>query len=212
MKKLLLMLLVFVIVVSGCSRRTTKLHDGKSFKGWQFYLEDKAVDPADVWSIRGDVVHCTGTPNGYMQTTGWYSDYMLHLEWRWTGQAGNSGVLLHTTGPDKVWPKSVECQLQSGDAGDFWLIDGPGLKANGNFAGGIQGKSVNVKKKHPSNEKPAGQWNTYDIYCQGDTIKCYVNGLLQNEGTDLTDTSGRIALQSEGVSVQFRNIYIQPLK
>ena len=25
--------------------------------------------------------------------------------------------------PDKVWPRSVEAQLQSGVAGDFWLID-----------------------------------------------------------------------------------------
>ncbi len=212
MKKLLLILSMFAIVVSGCSRRNTKLYDGKSFKGWQFYLADKAVDPEDVWSIRGDVVHCTGTPNGYMLTTGWYSDYMLHLEWRWVAQAGNSGVLLHTTGPDKIWPKSIECQLYSGDAGDFWLIDGTGLKANGKFVGSKAGEFVNVKKKNPSNEKPIGQWNSYDIYCHGDTIKCYVNGLLQNEGTDLTDTSGRIALQSEGVPIEFRNIYIHQLK
>ena len=212
MKKLLLILSMFALIVGGCGVKTTKLYDGKSFKGWEFYLRDKAVDPADVWSIRDEVVHCTGTPSGYMRTTGWYSDYMLHMEWRWAGRAGNSGVLLHTTGPDKVWPKSVECQLQSGDAGDFWLIDGPGLKDDGNFVGGKAGEFVRVKKKKPSNEKQIGQWNSYDIYCHGDTIKCYVNGLLQNEGTDLTDTSGRIALQSEGAPIEFRNIYIHPLK
>ncbi len=212
MKKLLLILSVFALIGSGCSQRTTKLHNGKNFKGWQFYLKNKAVDPADVWSIRGEVVHCTGKPSGYMWTTGWYSDYMLHLEWRWPAQPGNSGVLLHTTGPDKIWPKSVECQMMADNAGDFWLIDGMGIKTNGNFVGGKAGKTVNVKKNNQANEKQVGLWNSYDIYCRGDTIKCYVNGLLQNEGTDLTDTSGRIALQSEGVPVEFRNIYIHPLK
>src|SRR6476619_7780759 len=24
---------------------------------------------------------------------------------------------------DTVWPKSIECQIQEGDVGDFWLID-----------------------------------------------------------------------------------------
>jgi len=38
-----------------------------------------------------------------------------------------------------------------------------------------------------------------------------VNGVLQNEGTDASVTSGWICLQSEGSPIEFRNIYLQPL-
>jgi hypothetical protein len=97
------------------------------------------------------------------------------------------------------------------NAGDFWLLDGPGVTANGKVYGGKPGNFVNVKKINPSNEVPPGKWNSYDIYCRADTIKCYVNGLLQNEGTNSTETSGRICLQSEGSPIEFKNIYIEPL-
>lgn len=164
-----------------------------------------------MWSVKDGVVHCAGKPNGYMQTTRDYSDYKLHLEWRWVDKPSNSGVLLHTTGPDKLWPKSIECQLQSGNAGDFWLIGGTGVTVNGKRFGGKPGQNIHVPKKEKSNEKPIGQWNSYDIYCQGNTIKCYVNGLLQNEGVISTETSGRICLQSEGSPIEFKHIYIESL-
>jgi hypothetical protein len=66
-------------------------------------------------------------------------------------------------------------------------------------------------RKQQSSEKPAGQWNTYEIYCEKDTIRCSVNGVLQNEGTAATLTAGWICLQSEGSPIEFRNIYIETL-
>jgi hypothetical protein len=71
---------------------------------------------------------------------------------------------------------------------------------------------VVITKKELSSEKPAGQWNTYEIYCKGDTIRCYVNGVLQNEGTNSTETAGWICIQSEGGEIELRNIYIEPLE
>jgi len=222
MKKFLFVLILIALAGSGCSTKRTQLFNGKNMHEWLFYLEDKSIDPADVWSIedrvvrsglwssKDKVIHCKGTPNGYIMSRGWFSDYKLHLEWRWVEEPGNSGVLLHKTGPDKLWPRSIECQLQVGDAGDFWLIDGTGLVANGEVLGSEAGKFVNVKKKRPSNEKAPGQWNRYDIHCKGGTVKCYVNGLLQNEGAGATDTSGRICLQSEGAPIEFRKIYVDP--
>ena len=222
MKKFLFVLILIALAASGCSTKRTHLFDGKDMNEWLFYLEDKSIDPADVWSIeervtlfglrKDRVIHCKGMPNGYIMSRGWFSDYKLHLEWRWVEEPGNSGVLLHKTGPDKLWPRSIECQLQVDNAGDFWLIDGTGLTANGEVLGGEPGKFINVKKKRPSKEKRPGKWNRYDIYCKDGTVKCYVNGLLQNEGADATDVSGRICLQSEGAPIEFRKIYADPLK
>ena len=67
------------------------------------------------------------------------------------------------------------------------------------------------KKKAPANEKPAGEWNTYDIVCDGDSVELTVNGLLQNEGAGANPSSGPICLQSEGSPIQFRNVYLEPL-
>lgn len=210
MKRYIFVLAIAVLAVGGCSTQKTQLFNGRDLDGWDFYFQDD-IDPATVWFVKDGVVHCAGKPNGYIMTTRDYSDYKLHLEWRWVDKPSNSGVLLHTTGPDKLWPKTIECQLMHENAGDFWLLDGPGVTVNGKVYGGEPGKFVNVKKINPSNEVPPGQWNSYDIYCKGDTIKCYVNGLLQNEGTNSTETSGRICLQSEGSPIEFKNIYIESL-
>ena len=42
-------------------------------------------------------------------------------------------------------------------------------------------------------------------------LKLTVNGVLQNEGTDATPSSGPICLQSEGSPIEFRNIYLEPV-
>jgi len=213
MKRNLLLLIFFCCILSGCSapNEQVKLFNGKDFSEWKLFVPDENVDVSTVWSVKDGVIHCAGSPNGYMRTEKDFSDYNLYLEWRWVERAGNSGVLLHMSGQDKVWPKCIECQLMSDNAGDFWLLAGTGITVDGK-AVKSPGSPTRVAKKQASNEKPIGQWNTYDIYCKGDTIECFVNGILQNNGTDATTTKGKICLQSEGAPIEFRNIYIIPLK
>jgi hypothetical protein len=100
------------------------LWNGKDFTGWTRFLRDSSADVDDTWSVASGVLRCTGKPAGYMRTKKAYADYHLHVEWRWPEKPGNNGVLVHTTGKDTVWPKSLECQLASGNAGDFWVIGG----------------------------------------------------------------------------------------
>jgi len=188
------------------------LWNGKDFTGWNLFTTEENIDVLDIWTVRNGVIYCTGKPNGYMRTIDEYKNYYLHVEWRWPDEPTNSGVLLHTTGPDKIWPRAIECQLQAGNAGDFVLMNGPGITVNGENKQNPQQQYVVIPKKEQSSEKPAGQWNTYDIYCDADSIRCYVNGRLQNEGTAPTDTSGAICLQSEGGPIEFRHIYKVPLE
>jgi hypothetical protein len=61
-------------------------------------------------------------------------------------------------------------------------------------------------------EKPLNQWNEMKIVCVDDEIKVLINGAVANHGTRSSVNEGAIALQSEGTSVEFRNIRIQPLK
>lgn len=201
-----------ILTMAGCaSHKRVALWNGKDFSGWKLFVEDENVDVNKVWSVRNGVIHCKGQPNGYMRTQADYSDYKLHLEWRWVEQPTNSGVLLHASGPDKVWPRCIESQLKSGNAGDFVLIGGTGISVGGRFIQDVSKQYVIVPKKQESSEKAPGQWNTYDIICRGDTILNYVNGVLQNKGTNATEASGKICLQSEGSPIEFRNIYIELL-
>ncbi|HUW19955.1 MAG TPA: DUF1080 domain-containing protein [Sedimentisphaerales bacterium] len=200
------------LTAAGCaSPKRVALWNSKDFTGWKRVAADKNVDVNRVWSIRDGVIRCEGKPDGYIRTEADYSNYKLHLEWRWVEQPTNSGVLLHAGGPDKVWPKCIECQLKSGNAGDFVLIGGTGIGVDGRFIQDVSKPYVVVPKKQQSSEKAAGRWNTYDIICRGGTIVNYVNGVLQNEGTNASQTYGKICLQSEGSPIEFRNIYIEPL-
>jgi len=203
--------LALTLVMPGCGAKKAELFNGVDFDGWTLFIPGDSVDVNQVWSVKEGVICCTGMPNGYMRTNESFSNYELHLEWRWAGEPTNSGVLLHCQGEDRVWPNCIECQLKAGDAGDFVLI-GPGaISVDGERTLNDDGFAV-IGKKEQSSEKPAGQWNHYDIVCRAGSISCSVNGVLQNSGTDASNTSGPIALQSEGSAIEFRNIMITPLR
>jgi hypothetical protein len=195
----------------------TVLWNGKDFSGWQRVgpttapgSQMRIVDVNEIWQIRAGVLHCTGKSMGYIRTDNQYHDYRLHVEWRWPAEAGNSGVFVHVSDPDRVWPSCIECQLKAGSAGDFVLINGAGLSINGAPRQEAGRQFVSIAKKATSSEKPVGEWNSYDITCRGDTVRCEVNGVLQNEGADATPPLGYIALQSEEGPIEFRNIYLVP--
>jgi hypothetical protein len=209
-----------LLVLVGCEsaskspspRKRVVLWDGNDFTGWHRYLADPTLDVDNVWRLRGRLLHCTGLPDGYIRTENKYRNYRLHLEWRWPGQIANSGVLLHMSEPDQVWPACIECQLKAGNAGDFVLMNGAGLTVNGVDRQNPARQFVVAEKMAPVSEKAVGQWNTCEIVCKRGTIRCYINGVLQNEGTRAKPAYGYIGLQSEGGPIEFRNIYLLPAK
>lgn len=186
------------------------LFNGNNFDGWTFDMIDPAVKPETVWSVSKGTVICKGRPPGVMRTLKDYSNYELSLEWRWAPDAkpGNSGVLIHASKPREmfVWPKSVEVQLGHGNAGDFWMV-GETLVVTG-----TQPQGRRWWKKGEGNEKPPGQWNSARIRCEGKKVTVWINGILINQGVDLSATQGAICLQSEGGEVHFRKINLTPLK
>jgi hypothetical protein len=110
------------------------------------------------------------------------------------------------TGVDKVWPRSIECQGQSGSVGDIWNIDNVPMKVDPARTSGRR-----TAKFHPSSELPLGEWNTYDITLDGEELIVKVNGVLQNSATGCEVIPGKICLQSEGAQMEYRNIRLIPL-
>lgn len=183
-----------------------RLFNGKDLKGWTAFVDGKTED---AWSVADGVLVCRGNPIGYIRTEADYTNFVLMLEWRFspvTKKAGNSGVLLRVQPPDKVWPKSVEAQLQSENAGDFWNIDEFPMKTD---ASRLSGR--NTKKTHAA-ERPIGEWNEYEIIVDHGTITLKVNGEVLNAATEVAELAGKIALQSEGAEIHFQNVRLSPLK
>ena len=187
------------------------LYNGKDLTGWEPIVPDAAkagIKPADVWSVKDGILICKGNPLGYIRTTKDYTNYILRVVWRFnpvTKEAGNSGVLLRMIGQDKVWPKSIEAQLQSGEAGDFWNIDQFKMTVAKDRTNGR-----NTRRTHTT-ERAIGEWNEYEIVVDHHTITLYVNGEELNQATDVEEVPGKICLQSEGAEIQFKSVLLTPL-
>jgi hypothetical protein len=193
---------------------SVKLFNGKDLTGWKTYLDPRGnKKPEEIWTIKDGVIICEGSVNGYLLTEKEYENYVLRLEWRWgekMTRGRNSGVFVHVTGPDKIWPKSIEAQLMANRAGDFWLVDG--FKLNIDPARKDPNQARHFFRTKDNVEKPLGEWNTYEITCDGDKVKLVINGQPVNEGSGSELTKGKILLQSEGAEIHFRNIELKPLK
>jgi hypothetical protein len=196
------------------------LFNGKDLSGWSTYIPHKdktygpETDPKHVFTVEDDVIHVSGEEFGCLTTTNEFANYKLRLEVKWGDKKWpprdkpatprDSGILLHCVGPDKIWTKSIECQIQEKDFGDFYMVGGTTLDVNGKTQKGRVVKSKDA-------EKPHGEWNVVECVCDGDKITNIVNGVVVNEGDHASVTRGRILLQSEGAEVYYRNITLTPL-
>jgi hypothetical protein len=208
MNKLYAWSVMFLLTMSSARSATVPeadipLFNGKDLDGWVFYLEDHAA-PETVWSVRDGLLRCEGSPPGYMRTSTSYANYKLTVEWRFV-EPGNTGLLLHIQGKDKVWPKSVEFQGKHQDQGDVFVIGGV------TCAEQIKKTKRRIPKKGDHHEKPLGEWNLYEVICRGDVLEGYVNGKLMNRLTDCSVSEGWVALQSEGAVWELRSAVLSPL-
>jgi hypothetical protein len=216
---------------------TIKLFDGKDLKGFDIFLTAHGLnsDPNGVFKVEDGAVHVSGTEMGYIITQQEYTNYYLRAEFKWGegtfgsrhGVARDSGILYNIQGPDKVWPRSVEFQINEGCTGDFWMTDGAALTGrDGTRVTGPTGGALKIDRfdkgpfqnvagyRDPVNEleKPHGEWNVLELVNRDGYVWQYVNGKLANEGTDAFPTSGKILFQSEGAELYFRNMTLAPLK
>jgi hypothetical protein len=212
MRTFLISVMVLSIAVS-CTDNKESLFNGKNLDGWTIFVDESIISQDDFFYVNDGMIECVGVPNGYLRTIKEYSDYKLHIEWRYPEEPTNSGVFLHTNGPDLIWPAHFQGQLKHENAGDF-IVHGVGESATLRDTTYVSSDTLKplIPKLHPSNEKPAGEWNSYDITCKGNTIELRVNGLLQNTATNCSMTKGGIGLQAEGSKIQYRNLWVEPLQ
>ena len=193
--------LALAVLMSGCSglglrnQGTVSLFNGQDLSGW--HTDIPAADSGDPvpasFSVQDGLLISHGSPGGHLITDAEYSDYTLIVEYRWAGDPGNCGILVHASTPRRLYgmfPQSIERQRYHGNAGDFWCIGEnisvPDMARRRNGPretwGGNEGDSRRIRNLTEDSENPAGEWNLMVIECRGREIGIWVNGELVNNG------------------------------
>ena len=165
-----------------------------------------------VWQPRADgVIAVAGKPSGFIATRDAYTDYRLHVEWRWPGKPGNGGVLLHVaSGPkDGVWPLSLQVQTKHGAVGDLLPMAGARFTEPLTSEPG----AYPAVKAHVAadSERPPGEWNSMDVLVRGGCVDVTINGVKQNSVTLAQPATGHIGFQLEGTPYELRNLRVERL-
>jgi len=203
-----LFLFPIVFSVASTAQHSFTSSDEPSFftttdrSNWVYIIKDKSIDSSAVFKMENGKLLITGVSSGYLRTKQPYSEFELSTDWRWTVSPGNSGVLVYIQPKDVIWPVCYQIQQKAGDAGDVICMNGLWAKEC------TDSVRFTVKKIHPSNEKPLGEWNSMKVICKGNTLTVFVNGKLQNEISCLTVSDGFIGFQNEGKPIEFRNLKI----
>jgi len=221
---------LFPLFVTGACRSASggaptplALFDGSSLRGWRADVPAADGDPnlPPSFVARDGLLVSLGSPAGHLITDASFRDYRLTVEWRWPGEPGNCGVLVHSSTPRRLYgmfPQSLECQLHAGDAGDFWCIGEditvPDMESRRGppETWGVDGdRARRIQNLTDGSEKPPGEWNQMVIECRGRAVTIWVNGALVNAGTECTTDHGQIALQAEGAVCEFRRVELRPI-
>ncbi len=215
------------------------LFNGENLDGWYTFTPSQGVnnDTEGVFEVVDGELRILDVPDtgevrdfGYLATDSDYADYHLRLEYQWGEEKftprddlkRDSGLLYHVRGEDRIWPTTVEAQIQEGDTGDYFMLGGPLIDTTAAGtprvydadAPRIDDTGGRIVKS--STEDTLDGWNTVEVIVRGDSSVHIVNGVVVNrsfghtfEGEPLT--SGRIAIQAEGATVSYRNIEIKDL-
>lgn len=199
------------------------LFNGTDLAGWHADVPARDADASVAlpFVVRDGVLVSLAEPGGHLITDAEFANYRLAVEWRWPGEPGNCGVLIHASTPRRLYemfPQSLEVQLHAGNAGDFWCIGEdisvPEMEKRRGppETWGVDGdKARRIVNLNDHAEREPGEWNRMVIQCIGPNVHVFVNRRLVNAGFDGTADRGRIAIQAEGAECEFRLVELTPL-
>lgn len=224
-KLIILSIYVFAVTALSCESQpqTKDLFNGTDLSGWHMDVPEMDEDSTvrTPFIVRDGMLVSLGTPRGHLLTDDEYQDYRLEVEYRFPGEPGNCGVLVHASTPRALYdmfPQSIEVQMMHENAGDFWCIvedisvpDMESRRGPKEEWGIREGERRRILNLTDGSENPLGEWNTMVIETLDNSVKVWVNDDLVNHGFDATANKGRIAIQAEGSEVEFRKVQLTPI-
>ena len=168
----------------------------------------RPLDPVNQWSLDKEhgTILCEGNHgHEWLRYDHEYVNFLLHVEWRFAKREGlkghNSGVFVRNDLTGRVWHQA--------QVGAHAYIFGQTL-VHGELT-----PIIDEMWKHPPAEvnplHPIGEWNTYEIRCDGPKITLWVNGQFTDEFEALEVLRGYWGLEAEGFGIEFRNIKLKQL-
>lgn len=212
------MCLLFILSFSAGKKTKLFLPDDKN--DWYIYLSKsgKDNDPKKVFAFEGDILHVSGEEFGYIVTNKKYSNFHLTLEFKWgekkypprENEKRDAGIMYHVNlyNGDKIWPRSLEFQVQEGDCGDFWMTDSTSIVPR---EVPTPPKNWHRVEKRKDAEKPKGEWNKAEIIVNNGRVTHIMNGEVVNAAQLFNTKEGLILLQSEGAEIFYRNAEVEEL-
>lgn len=188
-------------------------------RGWMDLLKDKdlkgwkrvPIPPGgklkdyNPWKMdaKENVLVCEGDKGGHemLLYDQEFSDGIFHVEWRFKKiedkKGYNSGVYARNSADGKLWHQAqVGSKNVGGLFGNTW-VDGTE-------------KRFSSPGKVPQRGKEAGDWNTFEITCQGKTMTLWVNGAVTTEWKECAVPKGYVGLEAEGWYIEFKNVKFKP--
>ena len=207
---------------TGADAGWTPLFNGKDLTGFYTFLQKhgKNSDPDGIITIEDGTIHLYKNAEdqsqvvmGYIGTEKEYGDYHLRLQYRWGTKKfepryklkRDAGVYYHLTGPDAVWPRGLQYQIEQTNVGDLITLFGMRLDTTidpktADFAtprysayqdpkdGGqprvLGGKGI-AYQAHVAGSVENDGWNTVEILARGTEIVHILNGKVVNRGTNV---------------------------
>ncbi|MFH1923400.1 MAG: family 16 glycoside hydrolase [Planctomycetota bacterium] len=144
------------------------LFDGKTLNGWQGSTEHYFVEEGKLVSDLGDQMD-PDQDEGNLFSIQEYGDFVLRLEFRLEPGA-NSGVLIRSPQQGRLAYTGMEIQILDDSHPPFAALEHTRPWA-------LTGAVFGVVAPKLGHLKPAGQWNSMEILCQGPEVKITLNGV-----------------------------------
>jgi hypothetical protein len=188
------------------------LMPGKDLQGWKRVVlpPDEKLNSKNPWSVDTErhVLVCDGVGVKEMLLEDRErAEGIFHVEWRFRPVPGkttgyNSGVYVRSL-DGKNWIQAQVAHLtQAPRLGDLFydrVVDGK------TEHGVIPGKGHELVKA-------PGEWNTYEVTCQGKNLTVWINGAVATTWKECPVPRGHVGLQAELFYIEFKNLKFKELK
>ncbi len=229
------------------------LFNGSDLQGWTTTLEGKpeGEDPDRLVQVRDGTIHMypdtdpgQTVPFGVITHDDTFSRFHLVFEYRWLEKRfaprkealRDAGLLYHASATHKIWPDSLEYQVQEGDSADIvflkqqgwtWHHPEPDQAPEGQGKPGMlpeyggtitpSNRDFDYFGRYPEHDHLTG-WNRVEVIVHADeSAEHFLNGhtrarlanFVRPDGSPLKE--GKICLQLEAAELQYRDVRIREL-
>ncbi len=182
--------IILLLTFQGCNgpdgnkmNEWKPLFNGQDLTGWE-------VVGAGNWYVEDEQIHVTRKEGeaggGWLVTKENFSDFKLRLKIKMPTK-GNSGILIRDPGHAKIYrPAFNGYEIQVYEGGE-----------DGTKARNTNGAIYDLARSYYQEMNP-GEWNQFEVHCEGNYIASFMNGEKMAEIHDRRSRKGAIGLQLHG--------------